>query len=269
MPLKWHYPLGLLYDLYSGAEPAYPGNGQAVEQSTVHGFRAQQQSEEGDDESQLPPIPWKLTVHFTSFPTAHLIPLDAEMKSLHDSYVNNVKEADFLRNGTAKTVMSLSEADSRQLWRSVETQDLASFNQINNKLLNPTGGAPLRHIPIRVYLPSTATVHSTIPEVSPAQSPNPEGEGPPASSAFPAPGQGSLKVVQAPITPTLPGSRQLQTLGTALNSLLPTLFVSRRSPVLAQPVLHGAAVPLSAGLEDLMKAAAYGDGWLHVGVFML
>lgn len=62
---------------------------------------------------------------------------------------------------------------------------------------------------------------------------------------------------------------QPNTLGTALNQILPTVFPSRRNPVLAVPVLHGAVVPMSAPVEELMRAAAFADGFLHVVVAML
>lgn len=39
---------------------------------------------------------------------------------LHDAFINSVKEADFLRNGTAKGIMSLSKDDSTQLWNAVQ-----------------------------------------------------------------------------------------------------------------------------------------------------
>lgn len=45
---------------------------------------------------------------------------DAEGKVLHDAFINSVKEADFLRNGTAKGIMSLSKDDSTQLWNAVQ-----------------------------------------------------------------------------------------------------------------------------------------------------
>lgn len=62
---------------------------------------------------------------------------------------------------------------------------------------------------------------------------------------------------------------QPQTIGTALNQILPTLFPSRRSPLLAQAVLHGAVLPLGASIEDLVRASAYLDGWLHIAVVMM
>ena len=46
--------------------------------------------------------------------------LDPEGKVVHDAFINSVKEADFLRNGTAKGIMSLSKDDSTQLWKAVQ-----------------------------------------------------------------------------------------------------------------------------------------------------
>ena len=51
--------------------------------------------------------------------------------------------------------------------------------------------------------------------------------------------------------------------------MLPSLFPSRRDAVLAEPILHGAAVPFRAPLEELMREAAYADGWLHVTIKLL
>ncbi|EEP77394.1 predicted protein [Uncinocarpus reesii 1704] len=116
VPLKWHYPVGLLYDLYAGAEPvtskspSTPGPEHESGRQTTHG-------EESDEH---PGLPWRLTVHFHDWPEQDLIRLDAEGKVLHDAFINSVKEADCLRNGTAKRIMALSKEDSSGLWKSVE-----------------------------------------------------------------------------------------------------------------------------------------------------
>jgi autophagy-related protein 5 len=39
----------------------------------------------------------------------------------------------------------------------VHSDNLAKFNTINNKLLNPPG-TPLRNIPIKIYLPTTSPI---------------------------------------------------------------------------------------------------------------
>ena len=58
-------------------------------------------------------------------------------------------------------------------------------------------------------------------------------------------------------------------MGAALHNLLPSLFPSRRTPILAKAVLHGAVIPMGASVEELMRGAAYLDGWLHIGVMMM
>jgi len=55
----------------------------------------------------------------------------------------------------------------------------------------------------------------------------------------------------------------------ALNEMLPTVFPSKRNPVLATPVLHGAVVPMNAPMEELGRACSYTDGFLHVAVELL
>jgi len=62
---------------------------------------------------------------------------------------------------------------------------------------------------------------------------------------------------------------QPQTIGTALNQIIPSLFPSRRSPLLAQAVLHGAVLPLSVSVEELLRSTAYLDGWLHISIVMM
>ncbi|KAA8647457.1 hypothetical protein EYZ11_004853 [Aspergillus tanneri] len=235
VPLKWHLPVGLLYDLYAGADPA-----SRVDQSN-------------DFDSTDSSLPWRLTVHFSDWPDEELVRLDADGMVMHDAFINSVKEADFLRNGTAKGIMSLSKEDSSGLWKAVQDVNLSSFQRISNILLPPPS-QPFRNVPVRFFLPL-----------------------PPDS------GSPSLKVVQSPLPPSVPPSSitgsqatlsgsptsQTQTVGSALHSLLPNLFPSRRTPVLAKPVLHGSAVPMSAPIEELVRSSAYGDGWVYVVVRMM
>lgn len=138
------------------------------------------------------------------------------------------------------------------------TDNIDLFNSINNKLLNPPG-VTIRHVPMKIYLPTSASqgTSQTIPE------------GASEDDATAAAGKaGHIRVVQSLVPLRLP-SKQPQTLGIALNSVLPSIFPSRRSPLLAQPVIHGAVAPMSANLEELGRAAGFGDGFLHVAVVMM
>ena len=125
--------------------------------------------------------------------------------------------------------------------------DFTLFNPLYQRLLHAQG-SPLRHIPLRIYLPA---------------SPSPPPSQPTSSSA------GHLKVIQSLIPPLQTHSREPQTVGTALHTLLPSLFPSRRTPVLAKAVLHGAVLPMGAVVEELLREAAYADGWLGVVVVMI
>lgn len=107
VPLKWHYPIGLLFDLYAGAEPATRGN-----------------TPNPDAQEDESPLPWRLTVHFSDWPVEDLVRLDPDGMVMNDAFINSVKEADFLRNGTAKGIMSLSKEDSSGLWKAVENGNL-------------------------------------------------------------------------------------------------------------------------------------------------
>lgn len=108
VPLKWHYPIGLLYDLYAEADPAL--------------FKGSKSDEA--DESTSDPLSWRLTVHFSDWPHEELVRLDADGVVMNDAFINSVKEADFLRNGTAKGIMTLSKEDSSGLRKAVQDGEL-------------------------------------------------------------------------------------------------------------------------------------------------
>lgn len=96
----------------------------------------------------------------------------------------DINQADFIRNGSAKGIMSMSKEDTTALWNAVQDCDLRAFNAVNQKLLNPA--TPLRHIPLRIYIPQPDADSTT----------------------------GSFKVVQGLVTPRLPNrSSPLPTAG--------------------------------------------------------
>jgi autophagy-related protein 5 len=83
VPLKWHHPIGLLFDLYAGAKEAVAagdgGDGNGSTQGGSGGLGVMRE-------------PWKLTVHFSGWPGETLIKLDKEGAALHDAFMNSVKE---------------------------------------------------------------------------------------------------------------------------------------------------------------------------------
>lgn len=238
LPLRWHFPVGLLYDIH-----------------VLSAFSLESAPSTAKTKAEV----FQLTVHFNVAPAnslaSQLIP--ATDLNVHDALINSVKEADFLRSGTAKPIMSLGAAESRQLYASARDTDLSSWSKIYMSLL-PVD-KPWRNIPFRIFLPYTS---SALGESD--------------SAVDPTTIRGHVKIVQGQVPPIVTNTptpttssrvqTQRQTLGTALNTLLPSLFPSRRTPMLAKPLLHGAVVPMGADLQDLATWACYADGWINVVV---
>jgi autophagy-related protein 5 len=84
VPLKWQFPVGLLFDIYSGNSDRLQdenGNGSKKDSSPV-------ESNSGAD----PPRTWQLTLHFEDYPSEVLVKLDQDGKHLCDAFTNSYKE---------------------------------------------------------------------------------------------------------------------------------------------------------------------------------
>ncbi|TFB04308.1 Autophagy protein 5 [Trichoderma ghanense] len=183
-----------------------------------------------------PSLPWRLVVD------------DGVAWDIGDTFLNSVKEADFIRYGNANQIMKMSKEHTTQLWNSVIDNDYAAFSKIHTRLLNAP--ATLKHAPVRIYIPSSP----------PPPDANASGDGAPAALAA-GEASGSFRVVQA-LVPVVTPDRKPKLLGQALKDLMPALFPSSRDPVLASVVLHGVPAPFNAPLGEMMREAAYPDGWL-------
>jgi len=113
VPLKWHYPIGVLYDLLAT------------------------QSD----------LPWPLTVHFQEFPSSSLLRCATE--DIARSHVTNtLKEANFIKHGDATKFNSLSVLESDAIWDGIRNNDFDLFWG-SNKLLAASINT-MKNIPIRV-----------------------------------------------------------------------------------------------------------------------
>lgn len=107
--------MGLLFDLYAGADPA---SSKGAGSGGGGG---------GINEKEEEALPWRVMVHFSDWPDEELVRLDPDGLVMNDAFINSVKEADFLRNGTAKGIMSLSKEDSFGLWNAVEEGEFVTI----------------------------------------------------------------------------------------------------------------------------------------------
>ncbi|ODV61541.1 Atg5p [Ascoidea rubescens DSM 1968] len=123
IPIKWNYPIGLLYD-YLGLD--------------------------------LNAHVWNLKIHFNNYPTDFLIP-QIKLDFMEKFWVNQIKEACYIQHSSAKPIMSLSTVDSSSLWESVKAHDFSQFNSIFYKKILPPVSTDLKHVPVKVYLPYSSS----------------------------------------------------------------------------------------------------------------
>ena len=122
IPLKWHYPIGVLYDLYT---------------STLANTSTQ--------------LPWQIIVHLSKFPENELIRFP-EKESIEAHYMSTLKEADALKH-KGQIIGDMQKRDHKQLWNSLLQDRYEGFWNINTKLMTYTDNLSyFRYIPFRIYI---------------------------------------------------------------------------------------------------------------------
>lgn len=116
-PLKWHLPVGVLYDLCGAG-----------------------------------PTPWVVTVNFTAFPEDRIMRLSG-LETLKTMFMSSLKEANYLKHGDGSLVMNLSRKDQDNLWLSIINGDAgyAAFWTASEKLMTPP--EQLKSCAVRVFWP--------------------------------------------------------------------------------------------------------------------
>ncbi|XP_054714207.1 autophagy protein 5-like [Uloborus diversus] len=125
-PLKWHYPVGLLYDFY-GADST---------------------------------LPWNVTVHFQDFPEKELIHC-SNKAAVQSHFMATVKEASALKHRT-QVVQSMVPKEHKELWHGLEKDKFDQFWAINKRLMENPGEQSFKYIPFRIYQPGVSLVQSLI-----------------------------------------------------------------------------------------------------------
>lgn len=103
--LRWHLFTGVLYDLKRRKKAA--------------------------------DLPWKIRVHFTSYPSSQILPLDAVDgvgTTLERTFNNSIKQALFVQHGSSKVAMSMSKQSHHCIWDSVVTSNYQLYQQVNSDL---------------------------------------------------------------------------------------------------------------------------------------
>lgn len=115
-PLKWHYPIGVLFDLHAS--------------NTV--------------------LPWSITVHFKNFPERDLLHCPSH-SVIEAHFMSSIKEADALKH-KSQVVNDMQKKDHKQLWMGLQNDKFDQFWAMNRKLMDyPTEDGGFRFIPFRIY----------------------------------------------------------------------------------------------------------------------
>eukprot|EP00096_Caligus_rogercresseyi_P013274 TRINITY_DN594_c1_g1_i2.p1 TRINITY_DN594_c1_g1~~TRINITY_DN594_c1_g1_i2.p1 ORF type:complete len:247 (+),score=65.55 TRINITY_DN594_c1_g1_i2:92-832(+) len=128
--LRWHLPVGLLFDLF---------------------IQSQESPEESDPSLHLP---WNLDVMSGDFPTEEIIRLNSK-ESLETYFLSCLKEADQIKHG-GRVLSKMQKKDQNQLWQGFQNDKFDQFWPINRKLMEAQGSSEdeassFKHIPVRIY----------------------------------------------------------------------------------------------------------------------
>lgn len=113
-PIKWHYPVGVLFDLLNLSHN----------------------------------LPWNLTVHFKNFPDSVFRWNSKEAIESH--FMSCVKEADALKH-VGKVINGMQIQHHKQLWAGLLSDKFEQFWAVNKKLMEGDGDETFKSIPFRIY----------------------------------------------------------------------------------------------------------------------
>jgi hypothetical protein len=180
IPLRWHFFVGVLYDLMRGKS--------AIKLSSWKG--------PSNQHIQDVFLPWRIRVHFTSYPHDRLLPLDdgsPQRKAENTNndvddnhrritamvgrfFRNSLKQALFMQYGSSKVAMQITKNSHEKIWDSVKMSNYAAYHEVNVDLQSGISSSPissqstaqddridqLQLIPVRLMLNERPAVQSPV-----------------------------------------------------------------------------------------------------------
>ncbi|KAM0751896.1 APG5-domain-containing protein [Meredithblackwellia eburnea MCA 4105] len=255
VPLKWHWPIGLLYDFHtSRATSSSSSRFVSPNASPSLGFA-------GGPAAPPTSLPWKLTLHLKNPPLESLL-LNGGVDVCRTGFMNMIKEADYVRWGNTKRVTNLRKEQQDALWEGVVKNDFEKYWTVASKLV--PSPSPLSSNPTPSASPLPGATPPSTTTLSPTLSTGLDGKPPEANAMRSVPMRIYLPdgapVVQGVVVPLVNGIPT--TLQTALSTLLPLLFPPNSQQALAQPIIHGIRIPLDTQVGWMGACLAGADGWV-------
>lgn len=109
LPLKWHLPVGVLFDQRAIRSSCSPT----------------------EDDANLP---WKINVHFGNFPHTQLIRFNSR-ELMESHFMSCIKEADQIKHG-GRVASSMQKKDHIQLWQGLQNDKFDQFWAVNRRLMD-------------------------------------------------------------------------------------------------------------------------------------
>ncbi|KAI0093454.1 autophagy protein Apg5-domain-containing protein [Irpex rosettiformis] len=244
--LKWHWPIGLLYDNYTIA--ASSRNPTASSSQTI--------------------VPLRLVLHLAAPPTDKLL-LSPSAETCKQAFMGQMKEADFIRWGNTKRMTSLRKAEQDGLWEGIKEHNFDEYWRVASKVTPTT--TPTR--PTSPAPGGATSLHSRPPSVDPNTGAAPDRDG--AYSVRSVPVRIYLPdgpVLQDLVPPVLEDGSP-NTLANILSTQVPLLFPASASDPpfqdLAHPLIQGILAPKETDVAWLGACMAGADGWVNVCVSLL
>ena len=119
-PLRWHLFTGVIYDLLKRKRKTNNNN--------------------NSNNNSCRPLLWKIRIHFTSYPSHEILPLDENdmTKTIEKIYSNSLKQVLFLQHGSSKVVMGMTKSNHGRLWDAIVRSSYDDFWEVSQDLLAKT-----------------------------------------------------------------------------------------------------------------------------------
>jgi autophagy-related protein 5 len=116
LPLRWHYPVGVLYDLLAESE-----------------------------------LPWSLVVHFQNFPTEQVMRLgNSSATPVRSYFMNSLKEATYVKQNGIKVINDFGIRESDAIWEGLYDGNYEKFWST----ASVTSPSTTANLPIRILRPN-------------------------------------------------------------------------------------------------------------------
>ncbi|KAF7298196.1 Autophagy protein 5 [Mycena chlorophos] len=252
--LKWHWPIGLIYDNHTILTTVRPGPSLAATSAN----------------------PLRLILHLASPPNDKLL-LSPTADACKLAFMGQLKEADFIRWGNTKRMTGLRKADQDGLWEGIKEHNFDDYWRVASKVTpTMTSNRPQSPGPP----PSSVSMHGRPPSADTVGPPERDG----AYNVRSVPVRLYLPdgpVIQDLVPPLLDDGTP-HTLSHFLTTHTPLLFPAQppapppsrsnpnprppAQPELAYPLVQGILTPLESEMAWLGACLAGADGWVNVCV---